>query len=55
MLWFGEAEPTMAALATRDDIGSEELRQHSRKLMCNEVRKTLLWLLSMQLILAPKS
>ena len=45
----------MAALAIRDDIGSEELRRHSGKLMCNEVRKILLWLLSMQPILAPKS
>ena len=31
MLWFGEGEPTMAALAIRDDIGSEELRRQARR------------------------
>jgi hypothetical protein len=45
----------MAALAIRDDIGSGDCASIAGKLMCNEVRKTLLWLLSMQPILAPKS
>ena len=27
MLWSEEGEPTMPALAIRDDIGSEELRR----------------------------
>ena len=31
MLWFGEGEPTMAALAIRDDMGSEELRRQARR------------------------
>src|SRR5215813_9761411 len=31
MLWFGEGDPTMAALAIRDDIGSEELRRQARR------------------------
>ena len=31
MLWSGEWEPTMSALAIRDDIGSEELRRRARR------------------------
>src|SRR5690242_7880039 len=31
MLWSGEGEPTMPALAIRDDIGSAELRRRARR------------------------
>src|SRR6516164_2534671 len=31
MLWSGEGEPTMPALAIRDEIGSEELRRRARR------------------------
>ena len=31
MLWSGEGEHTMSALAIRDDIGSEELRRRARR------------------------
>ena len=31
MLWSGEGEPTMPALAIRSDIGSEELRRRARR------------------------
>jgi transposase len=31
MLWSGEGDPTMSALAIRDDIGSEELRRRARR------------------------
>ena len=31
MLWSGEGEHTMSALAIRDDIGPEELRRRSRR------------------------
>jgi hypothetical protein len=31
MLWSGEGEATIPALAIRDDIGSEELRRQARR------------------------